>query len=119
MDPPRCPTAWSSAPTTGPKYTGGDCEALCDEWKLDHTLAAVGRPTGNAGTERVIRTLKEECVWLRDWKNRHELQAALEAWRRDYNHDRPHQALAWQTPVERRAHRLGVDTDQVSRSLAA
>ena len=103
----------------GPQYTGQDCADLCREWGLDHTLAAVGRPTGNAGTERVIRTLKEECIWLRDWKNRQEVEAALEAWRKSYNHDRPHQSLAWQTPVERRAERLGVSTDQVARELAA
>lgn len=23
----------------GPQYTGADCEALCDDWRLDHTLA--------------------------------------------------------------------------------
>lgn len=103
----------------GPQYTGQDCADLCQEWGLNHTLAAVGRPTGNAGTERVIRTLKEECIWLRDWKNRQELEAALEAWRKSYNHDRPHQSLAWQTPVEWRAARLRVSTDQVAQDLAA
>ncbi|MBK8011750.1 MAG: transposase family protein [Deltaproteobacteria bacterium] len=45
----------------GPQYTGGDCEELCKRWGLDHTLAPVGRPTGNAVTERLIRTMKEEA----------------------------------------------------------
>jgi hypothetical protein len=32
------------------------------------TFAPVGRPTGNAVAERTIRTMKEECVWLADWR---------------------------------------------------
>jgi len=90
----------------GSQYTGGDCEQLCREWRLEHTLAPVGRPTGNAVAERFIRTLKEELIWLRDWDSLSELQAALAAYRAQYNTGRPHQALAWQTPAERRAERL-------------
>jgi len=90
----------------GSQYTGGDCEELCRDWRLDHTLAPVGRPTGNAVAERFIRTLKEELIWLRDWQSLSELQAALAAYREEYNTGRPHQALAWQTPAERRAERL-------------
>jgi len=89
----------------GPQYTGSDCHALCIEWQLDHTFAPVGRPTGNAVAERVIRTMKEECIWLADWSTLEELQAALDAWRTSYNEERPHQALEWQTPAEVRASR--------------
>jgi len=90
----------------GPQYTGSDCADLCTEWNLDHTYAPVGRPTGNAVAERVIRTLKEEVVWLRDWDSIDELRAALEAWVKRYNEQRPHQALDWKTPAEYRAEKL-------------
>ena len=43
----------------GPQYTGQDCAELIDRWALTHTLAPVGRPTGNAVVERVIRTMDE------------------------------------------------------------
>ncbi len=92
----------------GPQYTGADCEELCRQWNIDHTLAPVGRPTGNAVAERVIRTMKEECIWLRDWTSLKELEAALATWMQGYNEWRPHQALMWQTPSERRAQRLAV-----------
>ncbi len=91
----------------GSQYTGSDCEALCDQWGVLHTLAPVGRPTGNALAERTIRTMKEECIWLQDFASLAELQAALNAWRDTFNNRRPHQALNWQTPAERRAERLG------------
>jgi transposase InsO family protein len=91
----------------GPQYTGADCAALVARWGLMHTLAPVGRPTGNAVVERLIRTMKEEVVWLQDWQDAAELRAALEAWQRRYNATRPHQALGWQTPAEYRAAKLG------------
>jgi transposase InsO family protein len=91
----------------GPQYTGADCEALCTRWHLAHTYAPVGRPTGNALVERFIRTLKEELIWLRDWESADELRAAVATWLDHYHHHRPHQALNWQTPIERRAERLG------------
>lgn len=90
----------------GPQYTGADCEALCARWHLAHTYAPVGRPTGNAVVERFIRTLKEELIWLRDWESADELRIAVATWLNHYLHHRPHQALNWQTPIERRAERL-------------
>lgn len=90
----------------GSQYTGSDCAALCDRWRLNHTFAPVGRPTGNAVVERFIRTLKEELIWLQDWESADELRAAIDAWLPHYLHHRPHQALNWQTPAERRAERL-------------
>lgn len=90
----------------GPQYTGGDCEVLCKEWRVLHTFAPVGRPTGNAVAERVILTMKLELIWTRDWESADELRQALTGWRQTYNAERPHQALAWSTPQERRAQNL-------------
>lgn len=92
----------------GPQYTGEDCVDLCERWHLDHTLAPVGRPTGNAVAERVIRTMKEECIWLRDWNSIEELQKALDEWRMVYNEQRPHQSLEFRTPAEVRSELTGV-----------
>jgi putative transposase len=90
----------------GPQYTGADCDALCAEWRLEHTLAPVGRPTGNAVAERVIQTLKVELLWTRDFESIDELRDAVAAWLRVYNEARPHQALGWQTPAERRKENI-------------
>jgi len=98
----------------GPQYTGSDCEALCDQWRVQHTLAPVGRPTGNAVAERTIRTMKEECIWLADFASLADLQAALDAWRDTFNNRRPHQALKWQTPAERRAERLAAPQQEAA-----
>lgn len=106
-DPACVPDGLELRTDHGPQYTGADCAALCDEWGLEHSFAPVGRPTGNAVAERLIRTMKEECIWLRDWRSVDELRAALDDWQRRYNERRPHQALGWATPEERRCERLG------------
>lgn len=90
----------------GPQYTGSDCEAFCHCWGIEHTLAPVGRPTGNAVVERFIQTLKVELIWTRDWESIAELREATNVWLKQYNHLRPHQALNWETPAERRAKNL-------------
>jgi putative transposase len=92
----------------GPQYTGADCEDLVRHWNLVHTFAPVGRPTGNAVAERLIQTLKIELLWTRDWKTAAEVREAIKAWQLTYNQLRPHQALDWQTPAERRAENLAV-----------
>jgi transposase InsO family protein len=61
----------------------------------------------SAVAESTIRTLKEERISLTDWRDIDELVAALERWARTFNEDRPHQALGWQTPAERRAGLFG------------
>lgn len=95
----------------GPQYTGSDCEELCGDWDVEHTFAPVGRPTGNAVAERFIQTLKIELVWTRDWTSLDELQAAINAWLDDYNGIRPHQAMDWMTPNEKRASNLGLQLE--------
>lgn len=98
----------------GPQYTGSDCEDLCRAWGLEHTLAPVGRPTGNAVAERFIQTLKVELIWTRDWESIAELREAVAQWLHVYNHVRPHEALSWMTPAEKRAESLGVEFNQAA-----
>ena len=64
----------------GPQYSGADCQELCEAWRLEHTFAPVGRPTGNAVAERFIRTLKVELLWTRDWESLDELRQAVKEW---------------------------------------
>jgi putative transposase len=98
----------------GPQYTGSDCQQLCNAWRLEHTFAPVGRPTGNAVAERFIQTLKVELIWTRDWTSTAELRDAVKQWLQLYNHVRPHEALGWMTPAEKRAENLGIELNQAA-----
>lgn len=90
----------------GAVYTGGDCEDLCDARRVQQTFSPVGRPTGNAVAERIIQTMKLELIWLRDWEDLAELERETARWVEFYNTQRPHEALGWQTPLERRTENL-------------
>lgn len=104
--PGRVPEGLELRSDHGPQYTSDTAARMCEAWGLDHTFAPVGRPTGNALAERTIRTMKEECLWLRDWDSLEELEIALAAWQTSFNENRPHQALGWMTPAEKRAELL-------------
>ena len=106
LTPAGVPFALGLRSDHGPQYTGYDCQELCRIWDLDHTFSPVRRPTGNAVVERLIETMKEEVIWQKDWESADELLLALKRWQRVYNTERPHQALKWQTPAERRARNL-------------
>jgi putative transposase len=86
-----------SAIDHGPQFTGAVCHALCEEWSVEQRLAPVGRPTGNAITERVILAMEAELIWARDWESAQELRDALGAWRLNYRQRRPHESLGWMT----------------------
>lgn len=90
----------------GAQYTSQKCKILMDKWGINHTFAKRGNPTGNAVVERVIRTMKEECIWPKDWQTIEELREALNRWCREYNEERPHQSLKWSTPEQRRQENL-------------
>ena len=63
-------------------------------------------PKGNADTERIMRTLKEECLWLREWTCPFDPITALDAWIADYNEHYLHSALGYKPPrqFEREYH---------------
>jgi len=48
-----------------------------------------------------------------------ELRREICKWLHDYNYERPHQALAWLTPAEKRAQNVGVpDAEPLLRLVA-
>ena len=50
--------------------------------------------------ERVVRTLKEQCVHRQRFDSIQNATRAIGDWIGFYNHRRPHQALAMRTPRE-------------------
>jgi putative transposase len=39
----------------------------CSTLGIHQAFTSDNNPKGNADTERVMRTLKEECLWLQEW----------------------------------------------------
>ena len=57
-------------------------------------------PQQNGMVERLIRTVKEQCLWLHNFASLDEARQALGKWFAYYNDHRPHEALGMKTPRE-------------------
>jgi len=55
-----------------------------------------GHPEQNGRHERMHRTLKQDCPAAEDWRAQ---QRALDRFRHEFNHVRPHEALGMETPA--------------------
>jgi putative transposase len=68
--------------------------------RLEWHYIAPGKPTQNAFVESFNSRLRDECLNEHAFLNLAEAREIIEAWRRDYNHLRPHSSLAARTPAE-------------------
>jgi putative transposase len=70
----------------------------CSFLGVHQAFTSYNNPKGNADTERLMRTIKEELIWLREWRNPHELSTTVGEWIEQYNESYLHSALGYRTP---------------------
>jgi len=70
----------------------------CSTIGIKQAFTSYNNPKGNADTERMIRTMKEELLWLREWHSPSELTTALNTWVEQYNESYLHSALGYRPP---------------------
>jgi transposase InsO family protein len=64
-------------------------------------ISSYNNPKGNADTERIMCTLKEECLWLKEWRSPFHLAQELEHWIEvQSNQNYLHSSLAYKTPCQ-------------------
>ena len=75
-----------------------------DRWANDHGvhlhLIDPGKSTQNAYIESLNGRFREECLNLHWFTSIGEAREIIEEWRIDYNTERPHSSLKYQTPEE-------------------
>ncbi len=89
----------------GTEFTSKALEAWA--WSRGVALDFIrpGKPTENGYIESFNGRLRDECLNVQQFTSLKHAQALMEAWRTDYNHQRPHGSLGHLTPVEyRRRH---------------
>jgi putative transposase len=73
------------------------------QWADDHNVAwhyiAPGKPVQNAFAESFIGRLRDELLNETLFRSLSHARAVLEAWRTDYNNERPHSRLGWISPA--------------------
>ena len=72
----------------------------CSNLDIKQIFTSYNNPKGNADTERMIRTMKEELLWLREWENERELGIELDKWIEYYNRNYLHTAHGYRTPFQ-------------------
>lgn len=75
----------------------------CLQTEIEQIFTSYGNPKGNADTERVIRTMKEEVLWLNEWSRPEDVVAKTRDWIRFYNERYPHSSLSYRSPNEAEA----------------
>jgi putative transposase len=84
----------------GTQFTSARFLETLAELGLTHRRTAYHHPEGNSYIERFHRSLKEEEVWVSEYRNLEEARASIAGYIWEYNHDRPHQSLGDRTPRE-------------------
>ncbi len=72
----------------------------CSVMEIKQIFASYNNPKGNADTERVMRTIKEDFVWTNEFSSLDDFTEGFKPWTNDYNSDFPHSSLNYQTPSE-------------------
>jgi putative transposase len=72
----------------------------CSNLEVHQAFTSYNNPKGNADTERMIRTMKEELLWLREWESERELSLELDKWIYYYNMNYLHSAHGYRTPIQ-------------------
>jgi putative transposase len=73
---------------------------LCRKWGVKQEYITPYTPEQNGLIERIFRSLKEGCLWLKQYRNMEELRKAVDNWVEYYNNERPHRALDMLSPSE-------------------
>jgi Integrase core domain len=77
-------------------------DKICRENGITHRLTKIHSPTTTGKIERLHQTLQRELLDVHGpFESIEALQAALDAWRGEYNTDRPHQSLGMAFPASR------------------
>jgi putative transposase len=78
--------------------------SACRDYRLRQEFITPYTPEQNGIIERFFRSLKEECVWQKQFKSFAEAKGEISQWIEWYNAGRPHQSLGCKSPREYRAH---------------
>lgn len=84
----------------GSQFTSQEWRQRLGELGVKISMDGKGRWMDNVFIERLWRSVKYEEVYLRDYRDLHEMERCLWQWMERYNHWRPHQSLDEQRPWE-------------------
>lgn len=92
----------SLRPDHGSVFTSSEYRNEAKYWGFGFSYALVGEPETNGVEERFHRTMKEQCIHGRTFKNVNEVREVIESFMEDYNNEWLLQKLDYRSPREAR-----------------
>jgi putative transposase len=89
----------------GTELTSNAILLWADDYKVAWHYIAPGKPVQNAFAESFIGRLRDELLNETLFRSLSHARAVLDAWRADYNTNRPHSRLGWMSPASYAADR--------------
>jgi putative transposase len=83
----------------GPEFTSRHFLAWCIERQIALVHIQPGKPQQNGYLESFNGKLRDECLNVSWFENLWDARRKISAWRVEYNEERPHSALGYQTPA--------------------
>ena len=84
----------------GSQFTSEEFTGVLSGAGVRISMDGKGRWMDNVFIERLWRSLKYECVYLREFESGFDAQRQIGRWMDYYNTDRPHSSLVDKTPME-------------------
>ncbi|GIV29794.1 MAG: transposase [Bacteroidia bacterium] len=84
----------------GPEFISFKLDHWCKENKVTLTFIQPGKPMQNGYVERCNGSIRKELLNAYVFKSLSEVRQKAEEWMMDYNFNRPHKALNYQTPAD-------------------
>ena len=84
----------------GTEFTSNAILQWTDRSRIEWHYIAPGKPMQNAFIESFNGRLRDECLNEHLFNGLASARRIIEAWRQDYNRDRPHTSLGGLTPTE-------------------
>lgn len=103
----------------GPEFTSRRMLAWSEEWKVALVHIQPGRPMQNGHVESFHGRLRDECLNASWFRTLSDVRSTLANWRQEYNWERPHSSLDYQTPEQfrQKAGYANVESEQRSPHL--
>jgi putative transposase len=83
----------------GSQFTCVDFTKLLLDKEIKISMDGKGRALDNVFVERLWRSVKYECIYLKEWETVRDICKGLATYFNFYNHKRPHQGINGKTPA--------------------
>ena len=84
----------------GPEFTSRHFLAWCIERQIELVHIQPGKPQQNGYVESFNGKLRDECLNVSWFENLWDARRKIAAWQNEFNEERPHSSLGYQTPAE-------------------